>query len=325
MIISKTPYRISFFGGGTDYPKWFLENEGKVISTTINKHIYITCRKLPKFFNHNYRVVYSVDETVNNIKEIKHNVVREALKLYKISSGIEIHYDGDLPSKSGMGSSSSFVVGLLVLLNRIKNNKISNEALYEQSILLEQKILKENVGNQDQIASVYGGFNIISFNKKKFSLKKIKNDKFIKKLEQNLYLVYTGILRSADKIAEKYINSLKEKKYHLKKIIEHVSIAEKYIKKNQVDDFGFLLGETWEEKKLISKFISNSKIDYIYNLGLKNGAIGGKLLGAGAGGFLLFYVPSKNQEKFKIFFDNKICMKINFYNEGTKIIYSNEN
>lgn len=249
MIISKTPYRISFFGGGTDYPIWFLENEGKIISTTINKHIYITCRQLPKFFNHNYRIVYSVDETVNNIKEIKHNVVREALKLYKLSTGIEIHYDGDLPSKSGMGSSSSFVVGLLILLNRIKNKKMSNEALYEQSIFLEQKILKENVGNQDQIASVYGGFNIISLYKKKFNLKKIKNDKFIKKLEQNLYLVYTGILRSADKIAEKYINSLSEKKYHLKKIIEHVGIAENYIKKNQVDDFGFLLGETWEEKK----------------------------------------------------------------------------
>ena len=163
MIISKTPYRISFFGGGSDYPAWYRRNGGAVLSTTIDKYIYITCRELPPFFEHKYRIVWSKIETVKNIKQIKHHAVREMLKHYKIKSGLEIHYDGDLPARSGMGSSSVFVVGLMNALNNYSDIKKEKKQLAKDSIKFEQKILKEAVGSQDQVAATYGGFNKIIF------------------------------------------------------------------------------------------------------------------------------------------------------------------
>ena len=166
MIISKTPYRISLFGGGTDYHNWFEKNEGEVISTTINKYLYITCRELPKFFDHKHRIVYSIMENVKKTEDIKLNVVRESIKYLKIKQGMEIHYDGDLPAKSGMGSSSSFVVGILNALNIFINIKLNKKKLSDKSIFFERKILKEIVGIQDQIAASYGGFNYIKIKKK---------------------------------------------------------------------------------------------------------------------------------------------------------------
>jgi D-glycero-alpha-D-manno-heptose-7-phosphate kinase len=323
LIISKTPYRISFFGGGTDYPQWFMKNSGKVISTTIDKHIYITCRNLPKYFDHKLRIVYSIDETVKEVNQIKHNVVREAIKLFKIKKGLEIHYDGDFPSKSGMASSSAFSVGLLNCLSHYAEKKITKKELYEKTLFLEQKILKENVGNQDQLAASYGGFNIINFNKNGFKIKKIQNNFFLDKLENNLYLIYTGILRSADQMAERYINKLESKKNILNKLMQHVDTAENIIEKGNLDDFGYLLNETWNEKKSIDNRISNNFIDELYKKGKKNGALGGKLLGAGSGGFLLFYVPKKNKFKFLKCFKNKICQPIKFYNQGSSIIHKN--
>jgi D-glycero-alpha-D-manno-heptose-7-phosphate kinase len=323
LIISKTPYRISFFGGGTDYPQWFKKNSGKIISTTIDRHIYITCRHLPKFFEHDLRIVYSIDETVKTVSQIKHNVVREAIKLFKIKKGLEIHYDGDFPSKSGMASSSTFSVGLLNCLSHYAGKKFTKKELYEKTLFLEQQILKENVGNQDQLAASYGGFNIVNFDKNGFKIKKIKNKFFLNKLENNLYLIYTGILRSADEMAKRYINKLESKKKILNKLMHHVDTAENIIKKGNTDDFGYLLDETWNEKKSIDKRISNNLIDELYIKGKKNGAIGGKLLGAGNGGFLLFYVPKKNKYKFLKCFENKICMPIKFYNHGSTIIHKN--
>lgn len=322
MIISKTPYRISFFGGGTDYPQWFIKNSGKVISTSIDKHIYITCRNLPKYFNHKLRIVYSIDETVKEVNQIKHNVVREAIRIFKIQKGLEIHYDGDFPSKSGMASSSTFSVGLLNCLGHFAKKKLNKKELYEKTLFLEQKILKENVGNQDQLAASYGGFNIINFYKNGYKVKKIKNKLFLNKLEKNLYLVYTGILRSADEAAKKYINKLEKKKNILNRLMDHVDTAEKIISYGSTDDFGYLLHETWNEKKSINDNISNPLIDEIYKKGIKNGALGGKLLGAGNGGFLLFYVPKKNRNIFLKKFKNKICHPVKFYDKGSSIIHN---
>jgi len=195
MIISKTPYRISFFGGGSDYPSWYIRNGGAVLSTTIDKYIYISCRYLPPFFEHKYRIVWSQMETVKAINEIKHRAVKEMLKYFKIKSGLEIHYDGDLPATSGMGSSSVFVVGLMNLLNNFQGKKIKKKMLAQKSIYFEQKILKDVVGSQDQLATAYGGFNKITFktgggfNVHPISIKK----KTLSKLNKNLLLVYTGI------------------------------------------------------------------------------------------------------------------------------------
>ena len=190
MIISKTPYRISFFGGGTDYPQWHFKEEGKVLSTTIDKYLYISCRFLPSFFDHNYRIVWSKIENVARINQIEHKAIREILKYLKIKQGLEIHYDGDLPSRSGMGSSSSFVVGLLKALYRIKNYNPTNKEIAKKSIFIEQKILNETVGSQDQVAASYGGFNKIIFKKNSIKVQPIINKKKLVKLDKNLILIF---------------------------------------------------------------------------------------------------------------------------------------
>ena len=211
MIITKTPYRISFFGGGSDYPSWYKRYGGKVISTSINKHLYISCRFLPNFFKHKYRVAWSKIEETKNINEIKHNAVREILKYLKSKKGLEIHYDGDLPARSGMGSSSCFVVGLLKAIYELENKYIDKKFLAKKSIYLEQNIMKEAVGSQDQIAASYGGFNKISFKKKNFNVKKITT-KNLKLLNNNLLLIYTGIRRTAHFVAKTFINKLQNEK-----------------------------------------------------------------------------------------------------------------
>ena len=323
MIITKTPYRISFFGGGSDYPEWFVKNEGEVISTTINKFIYISCRYLPHFFRHKYRVVYSKIENVKNYNQIKHNAVKQILKYYNVNDGLEIHYDGDLPSRSGMGSSSSFVVGLLHALMKLKNKKINSSILSTKSIFLERDLMHENVGLQDQIAASYGGFNSIKFYKKKFQVSKINcSNNFKQKLNKNLFLVYTGISRTAQKIANSYTNKLNQnKRENIRNILKIVDRAKKSIKQNNCDDFGNLLHETWVEKRSLSKSVTTNKIDHFYDKGLKNGALGGKLLGAGGGGFILFYVESKKIPMFKRAFSSNILVPINMSDKGSEVIF----
>ena len=322
MIITKTPYRISFFGGGSDYPNWFNKFTGQVLSTTINKHIYITCRFLPKFFKHKYRIVWSKIENVKNLNEIQHDSVKGLLKFYKINQGVEIHYDGDLPARSGMGSSSCFTVGLIKAINALNEKTFSKIELAKKAINFEQKIMRETVGSQDQVAASIGGFNKIIFKKNKINIKKIKKTANIKKLEKNLLLIYTGINRTAHKIANTYALKLSnEKKEYISKICEHVSEGEKLLNTGKIDEFGKLLNNAWYLKKKLSKSISNSKIDDLYSLAIKYGATGGKLLGAGGGGFLLLYMPSKFRKKF--FLNNKKLINIpfNFTNEGAQVIF----
>ena len=325
MIISKTPYRISFFGGGSDYPDWYKKYSGAVLSTTIDKYIYITLRDLPNFFEHKYRIVWSKVETVNSINQIKHNAVRNLLKEFKVKSGLEIHYDGDLPARSGMGSSSCFVVGLAKVLFKYINKNISDKQLADFSINFEQKIMREIVGSQDQTATVYGGFNRINFEKKKkITVKEIKNKKNLQKLNKNLMLIYSGVQRNAPEVAKKYVNTLtKKNKNKIKKLIEHVELGEKILNSGTIDDFGHLLDEAWFYKKEISNNISNTKIDEIYNLAKSCGALGGKLLGAGGGGFLLFYINEINKKNF-LSNSDLVEIPFNFSPNGSKIIFEKD-
>ena len=322
MIISKTPYRISFFGGGSDYPEWHLKNEGRVLSTTINKYLYISCRFLPNFFKHKYRIVWSKIENVKNINQINHKAIREILNYLKVKRGLEIHYDGDLPNRSGMGSSSSFVVGLLKVLYRINNYNLTKYELAKKSIFIEQKILKEVVGSQDQVSASHGGFNKIIFKKNLIQVKPIKYNQNIKKLDNNLLLIFTGLQRTAHAVANKYVKKLNtSKKYNINKILSYVTEGEKILKTGEIDDFGKLLNEAWVEKKKLSNAITNKKIDELYNQAINYGALGGKILGAGGGGFLLLYMKKNDRKKFFQKIKNLVHVPFSFTSEGSKIIF----
>jgi D-glycero-alpha-D-manno-heptose-7-phosphate kinase len=327
MIISKTPYRISFFGGASDYPEWFKKdgNKGEVISVTIDKYVYLSIRELKSFFGYKFRLSYSKIEETNYYNHIKHKALKALIKHYKPKVGLEIHYDGDLPARSGMGSSSSFTVGAINAYYNLINKKINKKKLADESINFEQKILNENVGIQDQLAASYGGFNLMTFTNQKFNIKNFDiKKKFFKNLNKNLFLIYTGQQRFANEIANSFVNKLdNSKKKNILKILEHVKLAKKIIKNESLDDFGYLLNETWEEKKKLSGLISNEIIDDMYKLGIKNGSLGGKLLGAGNGGFMLFYVPKEKHKKFTFAFRKFINISFNFTKEGSTIIFKN--
>ena len=326
MIISKTPYRISFFGGGSDYPVWYKKYGGEVISTTIDKYLYISCRQLPNFFDHKYRVVYSKVEEVKNLNNIKHIVVKEALKNLNIKQNLEIHYDGELPSRSGVGSSSSFIVGFLNVLNFIKNRKLINQKeLAFQSIKFEQKILRETVGSQDQIACAIGGVNNLIFNKQGYSIKKFENKNFFKKLNNNLILIYTQKQRYSSNVAKKFINTItSSKKKEILDILECVKIAKKLIKNNDLVGFAELLNHSWQIKKNLHKEISNSFLNDIYDKAIRHGAIGGKILGAGSGGFFLFYVPEDKHNFFLKKMEKFTSIPFKFESDGSKIIFKDK-
>ena len=323
MIITKTPYRISFFGGGSDYPSWYKKNGGAVLSSTIDKYIYISCRFSPSYFKHKYRIVWRKIENVQKINEINHRAVRELLKHLNIKPGLEIHYYGDLPARSGMGSSSSFTVGLMNALCRINKTKLTKSKLANKSIYFEQRIMKEVVGSQDQTSASFGGFNKIIFNKNNsINVKKIPSKKNIKRLNENLLLIYTGINRTAHKIANQYVNKLTTvKKDHIRRILDYVEEGEKILHSGEIDDFGRLLNDAWMEKKALSSLITNSKINEIYDHAMKNGALGGKLLGAGGGGFLLMYMDKNKRKNF--FKKNKklINVPFRFTGAGSEIIF----
>ena len=323
MIISKTPYRISFFGGGSDYPTWYKKYGGEVLSTTIDKYIYISCRFSPKYFDKKYRIVWRKIENVQTAKEINHKAVRELLKYLKIKPGLEIHYYGDLPARSGMGSSSCFTVGLMQSLYRIKKIELNKLKLAKKSIYFEQKVMKEIVGSQDQTSASFGGFNKIIFKRNgSIKVKKISSSKNINKLNDNLILIYTGINRTAHKIANNYVNKLtKEKSDHIQRIISYVRDGEKILNSGKIDDFGKLLNEAWMEKKALSNLITNSKINEIYDQAIEHGALGGKLLGAGGGGFLLMYMKDKERKFFFKKYKKLVNIPFNFSKTGSEIIF----
>ena len=324
MIVSKTPYRISFFGGGTDYPDWYLKHGGKVISTSIDKFCYITCRQLPPFFSHKHRIVYSIIENTRSVKKIKHPSVRAILERSKINHGLEIHHDGDLPARSGIGSSSSFTVGLLNVIYKLQGKTVNKIKLAKDAIFLEQKILKEAVGSQDQIAAAVGGFNLIKFKKNNsFEIKKniflIKN---ISTIENHILLCFSGLSRISSKIAKKKISNINSKKNIFNKLNYCTDIAEKMLKSNSfnIKDFAELISESWYTKKSLDKKVSNKKINEIFNFALNNGALGGKLLGAGAGGFLMFLVPPHKKKNFIKKMKKNICFEVKFEHNGSTLL-----
>jgi len=323
MIISRTPYRVSFFGGGTDYPEWYRDNGGAVLATTIDKYCYISCRYLPPFFDHKYRIVYSQIELVNDLDEISHPSVREVLKYLEINQGVEIHYNGDLPSRSGLGSSSSFTVGLLNALYALKGIMPSKTQLAQDAIYVEQKIIKENVGSQDQVMSATGGFKKVDFNDEGFQVKPITIEKErLQVLQSHLMLFFTGISRTASQIAGEQIKQIPNKKLELTEMYKMVDEGIKILNSNiDLNDFGKLLHESWMLKRSLTQKVSTLYIDYIYEQALKAGASGGKILGAGGGGFILFFINPELQDELKVALPGLLNIPFKFENRGSHIIH----
>jgi D-glycero-alpha-D-manno-heptose-7-phosphate kinase len=324
MVITRTPFRISFFGGGTDYPDWYSQNGGAVLSTTIDKYCYISCRNLPPFFSHKHRIVYSQIENVCELDEIEHPSARAVLKWADVSSGIEIHHDGDLPARSGLGSSSAFTVGLLHAVYSLRGQMTSKETLASEAIHIEQKIIGENVGSQDQIAAAYGGFNRINFNTDdSFDVRPLIIPSSRKKeLSNSLLLFFTGFSRIADSIAKSKIENFKNKNKELKIISEMVdeSIAILSDTSTSIDAFGKLMGESWKYKRSLSNKVSNSQIDAIYEAGIKAGASGGKILGAGGGGFMLFFARPIYHSRICEALKHLVHVTFKFDDSGSKVV-----
>lgn len=327
MIITRTPFRISFFGGGTDIPAWYRENGGAVLSTTIDKYCYISCRRLPPFFEYKHRIVYSKIEHINNIHEITHPAVKETFRFMDIKEGLEIHHDGDLPARSGLGSSSSFTVGLLHALYALKGKMIAKRRLALEAIHIEQEMIKEHVGSQDQVAVAFGGFNKIIFSgQHNIEVNPIILSKTrVKLFQDHLMLFFTGFSRLASEIEEDKIKQISNKKRELSTLQSMVEEAINLINgEGDVVDFGRLLHEGWRLKKSLSGKVSTSHIDNIYEIGIKNGAIGGKLLGAGGGGFILFFVKPNDQNKLRQALGHLLHVPFRFDTTGSQIIYYSE-
>lgn len=322
MIISKTPYRVSFFGGGSDYKSWVKRFGGSVLSSSIDKYCFISCRKLPSFFDHKYRIVYSKIENIKKIEQIQHPVVKNVLLWKKMNEGLEIHHDGDLPARSGLGSSSSFCVGLINVIEAYKGNLITKKELAKQAIHVEQNLIGENVGSQDQIASAYGGFNHIILNQDgSFKVNKIiLKEKKLNEFNENFLLFFTGTTRIASKIAKDQVENINRNEKQIHEMVNMVDTSINLLLDNDFDGFGKLLNENWRMKKSLSDKISNKDIDEIYSLGIRNGALGGKLLGAGGGGFILFYAKKQFHVKIKNALSKLICVSFNFENSGSSIV-----
>ncbi len=324
MIITRTPYRISFFGGGTDYPAWYEENGGAVLATSINKYSYISARFLPPFFKHKHRIVYSRQESVTKIDDIDHPSVRETMRFLNIDKGLEIHHDGDLPSMSGLGSSSSFTVGLLNALYGLNGQTKNKRQLALDAIHIEQNMIKENVGSQDQTTAAFGSLNKIEFGgTQKISIYPIvmKLER-LKELQNHLMLFFTDFSRKASDIAKEQIKLTPKKKTELNLIRQTVDEGINILQgNNSMDEFGKLLDNAWRVKRTLTSKISNPKLDAIYTAGIKAGATGGKLLGAGGGGFMLFFVKPELQKKVKEKLKNLLHVPFHFEHSGSQIIY----
>lgn len=324
MVISRTPFRISFLGGGTDYPAWYRENQGAVLATTINKYCYISCRYLPPFFEHKSRIIYSKMEQVKKASEIQHPSVRACLKFMRIAEGVEIHHDGDLPARTGLGSSSSFTVGLLNALSALRGKMVSKIELAQRAIYIEQKMLKENVGSQDQISAAVGGFNLIEFNgEQKFKVQPITvTQERLDLLQEHLLLFFTGFSRYASEIAKEQVERIPQNSKGLREMFAMVHHGIDIVNGNgDICKFGKLLHDSWRLKRALSDKIATPPIDEIYSAAIKVGAIGGKLLGAGGGGFILFFARPESQPKIKNKLKHLLHVPFRFENFGSQIIF----
>lgn len=327
MIICRTPLRISLFGGGTDFKEWFENNGGMAISMAINQYCYSTLRNLPNIHPFKYRLRYFKNEFTKNISGIKHKSIRAVLKEFAEKKDcLEIIHSADLPALSGMGSSSAFTVSLINLIYANYNKIISKRDLAKKAVFIEKDVLKENVGYQDQYATAFGGFNIINFNKNKINVDPVSTSSMsTKNLLDNMVLYYSGYQRQADKIEKQKIKKMKKNLDYFKNIQELSLEAKKAIfskKNNIIQELSDLMNESWKMKKKLSGLVSNNKINDLIDYGLRNGASGAKLLGAGGGGFILYLTLNKN-DKIKLIKRLSAFKIVNFTvdNQGSQIIY----
>jgi D-glycero-alpha-D-manno-heptose-7-phosphate kinase len=324
MIITRTPFRISFFGGGTDYPLWYRQHGGAVLATTIDKYCYISCRPLPPFFEHKHRIVYSNIENVRCTDAIVHPAVRAILSWANVTDGLEIHHDGDLPARSGLGSSSSFTVGLVHVLYAMRGHLASKQTLANDAIHIEQNLIGESVGSQDQISAAYGGFNLIEFHRESsFSVSPIIISNSRKtELHSHLMLCFTGFSRFSNEIAKSKIQNFNNREVELLHIRRMVDQALEILGDTNIpiEEFGKLLDESWQLKKNLSEKISSPEIDKIYSAARMAGAIGGKILGAGGGGFMLLFARPEKHAAIRASLSNLVHVTFSFDDTGSRVV-----
>ncbi len=323
MIITKTPFRMSFFGGGTDMPSYFEKYGGSVISTTFDKYVYVTVRHLPRFFDYTTELVYAKTERITKLDDMEHPMVRNAMKMLEMKE-LHISYDADLPARTGLGTSSTFAVGLLNAFYSLKGKYASKKQLANDAIYLERVLCNEAGGWQDQIAASFGGLNRIDFKEGKYHVNPIIiSPKRKQQLDDNLLLFFTGFTRMSSEIQKSTQQTMKDKIDQLKQMQKLVDEAQEVLEdeKRDLDDFGRLLDKTWKLKRQTGTKISTGSIDEYYEKGIKAGALGGKLLGAGGGGFLLFYVQKDKQEEVKKALQDLMEVPFSFENSGTRVVY----
>lgn len=323
MIITRTPFRVSFFGGGTDYPGWFRDHGGAVLATSIDKYCYLTVRHLPPFFEHKHRIVYSRIETVCDVDEIQHPVVRALLGEESSGKGFEIHHDGDLPARSGLGSSSAFTVGLIHALRALQGLRVTKSSLADEAIRIEQKILKENVGCQDQITTAYGGLNRIDFNGDRFEVRPVLLPQArVEELQNSLILCFSGLSRFASDIAAEQIKNFADRENELRTLRSMVDQSIEILQnpKEPLSRFGELLHEGWMLKRQLANSVSSTRIDQLYDAARNAGAVGGKLLGAGGGGFLLFFVQPEKRDALLAKMGGLTTVDFKFEGSGSRVL-----
>ena len=328
MIITKTPYRLSLFGGGTDYPAWYNNHPSKCISAAMNHHCYVHVKPLPPFFDHNIHITYSKIENVNSVDDIDHPAIRACLKFRNITSNITIGHDGDLPARSGIGSSSSFTVGLLNALYHLQKESLTKEQLAQKAITVEQDLIGENVGIQDQIMAAHGGIQLISMSSDGWKTEDFSmSNEYKKYLESHIMLGFSGVSRLAEVHAKKNVDNIKEGKID-NLLLEMANSTNEAIimlaKEKEMSIIGELLDTAWSIKRNLADGVTQKWIDNIYFSAIENGAYGGKLMGAGGGGFFMFLVPPSLQEHFKkTMKEIKVWVPFQFDNNGSQVILNN--
>lgn len=324
MLITKTPFRISFFGGGTDYPDYYEKYGGCVLSTTIDKYCYLSMRHLPPFFDYKNQLTYSRIERFNTPDEVQHPLVRAALQFIP-TERIQIAYDADLPASSGIGSSSAFAVGLMQGLHAMRGEFPDRMTLAKEAIYVERTLCREAGGVQDQLAAAFGGFNRMDFTADGFTVTPVALPPArLQLFRERLMLLFTGFTHFSGAVAEEQQKNIPATLSQLHEMRQAVDFAQSILQSGEPDDFGRLLDKTWALKRSLSKRISNFDIDYLYRRLRAAGALGGKLLGAGGGGFMLLYVPKEKQEHLRQAFSDYRFFPFDFENTGTEILYRNE-
>ncbi len=328
MIISRTPVRISLFGGGTDYREYYLQHGGAVIGTTIDKYVYVSINRLSNFFDYKIRVGYSKAELVNCVDDIVHPSVRECLRFRNIDGNLDIHIFADLPARTGLGSSSAFTVGFLNALYALEGRVVSKDRLASDAHKVEQEMICENVGSQDQVHAAYGGLNQISFNEHGFSVQPVimsRNKRAL--LEESMMLFYTGQTRYASEIVKEQVDKTRDRSNdaYLKNMTEIVNAATRAMsdgtEQQMLADLGRLMHESWKIKKSLASSVSTGLIDQVYEKGMAAGAYGGKVTGAGGGGFVMFIVDPDRKDDVRRALDGYLEVNFRFEDEGSKIIY----